>query len=108
MQAMHELKDMLCDELDELVKSGKLTINNIDVIDKLTHSIKSLVTIIAMEDSGYSYDYRRDTKRTPDRRYSRDDSKSHMMMQIEKLMDGATDREKEVLHEAINQLKNMQ
>lgn len=51
---MENLKEMLCDELDKITKEGKLTATNLDVIDKLTHSIKSIATITAMDDSGYS------------------------------------------------------
>ena len=33
-----------------------MSVGDLDVIDKLTHSIKSLVTIMAMEEGGYSYE----------------------------------------------------
>lgn len=63
---MDELRDMLCDELwrvkKQACKDGKeLTPQELEVIDKLTHSIKSIDTINAMEnayeddsDNGYS------------------------------------------------------
>lgn len=54
MHAYHELKEMLCKELEDITKKGELTAGSLDTVDKLTHSIKSLVTIMAMEDSGYS------------------------------------------------------
>ena len=54
MQKMEELKDMLCEELDKITKKGELSAGSLDVIDKLTHSIKSIDTIMAMEKSGYS------------------------------------------------------
>ena len=44
-----QLYDMLCDELDEIAAKGELTAGSLDTIDKLTHSIKSLATIMAME-----------------------------------------------------------
>lgn len=56
MEYMHELKDMLCDELEKIVAEGELTAGSLDTVDKLTHSIKSIATIMAMEDSDYSYD----------------------------------------------------
>ena len=49
-----QLYDMLCDELDQIAEKGELTAGSLDTIDKLTHSIKSLGTIMAME--GYSND----------------------------------------------------
>lgn len=54
MDVMLDLRDMLCEELEELTKKGELSAGSLDVIDKLTHSIKSIDTIVAMEDSGYS------------------------------------------------------
>lgn len=60
MKKMEELRDMLCEELDKITKEGKLSAGSLDVIDKLTHSIKSIDTIIAMgdysEDDGMMYD----------------------------------------------------
>ena len=54
MHTYEELKEMLCSELEEIVKKGELTAGSLDTVDKLTHSIKSLDTIMAMED--YSED----------------------------------------------------
>jgi hypothetical protein len=51
---MEELREMLCEELDKITKKGELSAGSLDVVDKLTHSIKSIDTIIAMEESGYS------------------------------------------------------
>ena len=47
---------MLCKELDSITQQKNLTPHTLDMIDKLTHSIKSIDTIMAMEDSGYSRD----------------------------------------------------
>lgn len=57
MKKMEELRDMLCEELEKISKKGELSAGSLDVIDKLTHSIKSIDTIMAMEDAGYSNDY---------------------------------------------------
>lgn len=54
MHAYHKLKEMLCKELEEIVNKGELTAGSLETIDKLTHSIKSLETIMAMEEAGYS------------------------------------------------------
>ena len=60
MHEMYKLKDMLCDELDKITKKGELSAGSLDAVDKLTHSIKSIDTIIAMdeysEDDGMSYE----------------------------------------------------
>jgi len=56
MKGMEELRDMLCDELDNMAEQGEITTGSLDIIDKLTHSIKSIDTIMAMEDSYNRYD----------------------------------------------------
>lgn len=49
---MEELRDMLCEELWKVSKKGELSSPaELDAIDKLTHSIKSIDTIAAMEES---------------------------------------------------------
>lgn len=64
MHKLEELKEMLMKELEECTKKG-LSASSLDIIDKLTHSIKSIDTIMAMgdysQDSGNSYrrSYRR-------------------------------------------------
>lgn len=91
MAKYEELKDMLCEELDRITKKGELSPGSLDIVDKLTHSIKSIDTIVAMEDSGYSgtgYTYRR---RDSMGRYSRDDAKAHFMAEVEELMEKAPD-----------------
>jgi len=60
MHEMYKLKDMLCEELEKITKKGELSAGSLDAVDKLTHSIKSIDTIIAMdeysEDDGMSYE----------------------------------------------------
>ena len=54
MHDMEKLREMLCDELEKVTEKGELTAGSLDIVDKLTHSIKSIDTIMAMEDGGYS------------------------------------------------------
>lgn len=55
---MERVRDMLCDELDEIAEKGELTAGNLEAVDKLTHSIKSIDTILAMKEAeGYSEGY---------------------------------------------------
>lgn len=60
MHELYELKEMLCDELEKITKKGELSAGSLDAVDKLTHSIKSIDTIIAMdeysEDDGMMWD----------------------------------------------------
>ena len=73
MNYMMELKDILCDELAQItnkVKQEQLTSGSLDMIDKLTHSIKSIETVLAMH--GYSHDNRSSYGRDSMGRYSND------------------------------------
>lgn len=57
MHVLLELRDMLCRELEEFAKNGEINgAKELDAIDKLTHSIKSIETILAMQDAEYAYD----------------------------------------------------
>lgn len=133
MDYMYDLKDMLCRELEELTKKGELSAGDLEAVDKLTHSIKSIVTIMAMEDSGYSNDgsydsydrmgnggssYARNYNGRMPRRdsmgrysgrryYSRDDAKEEAIRHMEKLMDDASGEERKVIQNAVNQLKSL-
>lgn len=77
MRYMEELKEMLCDELDKIASKGELTAGSLDTVQKLTHSLKSIETIMAMEGYGDSYDdmsYERGYNRGGSRRNGRRDS----------------------------------
>lgn len=52
MQSLYKLKDMLHKELGEYGEKNDLTAGTLDVVDKLSHSLKSIETIIAMEEAG--------------------------------------------------------
>lgn len=124
MDAYYDLKNMLCRELEQVTNKGELSAGELDVVDKLTHSIKSIATIMAMEDSGYSNDgmqsgnsYARN--RDSRGRYSRDyysrdgrsmgysrDDKTRMIEQLEDMMqDAKSDMEREALRNCINQMR---
>jgi len=127
MTAYYDLKDMLCEELQEFAKKGELSAGDLEAVDKLTHSIKSLVTIIAMEEGGYSndgydngssygydrgysgrrYSNRDSMGRYTSRRYSRDEAKDEVIRHMEKLMGDMSGKDREVVQDAVNQLKNM-
>ena len=54
---LYELRDMLMEELEHITSKGELTAGSLDTVDKLTHSIKSIDTICAMEEAGGDYSY---------------------------------------------------
>lgn len=128
MDYLYDLKDMLCKELKEYAKKGELSAGSLETIDKLTHSLKSVVTIMAMEDGGYSRDdgysgarrrdsmgryadggsYERYNDGYSGRRYSRDEGKHRMIQQFEEMMqESNSQEEKEILRNTLNRLKSM-
>jgi len=82
MDELYKLKEMLCDELEEYGRKGELSTGSLDVVDKLSHALKSITTVIAMEEAeqGHSGRYdgnsyargRMNAKRDSMGRYSRD------------------------------------
>lgn len=89
MQTYYDLKKMLCKELDDITyrsKNGRIeNEHDLDVIDKLTHSIKSLETVIAMKEaqdegeSGYTMPHYMGDRRFVDRSNRDDDRMSNRM-----------------------------
>ena len=61
MHYMHDLKDLLCAELEDYAekgkKSGKMSMGDLDSVHKLTDTVKNILKIDMLEDeSGYSED----------------------------------------------------
>ena len=126
-KAMYELRNMLCEELDELARKGDLGAGDLEIAHKLTDTIKNIDKIEMMEDDGYSRDgdysrrYSRDGDWQADMRgtygrgssyarrgthyvrghYSRADSMEHLREQINDMMRETDDeRVKEALRRA--------
>ena len=103
MKNMYEIRSMLENELMTAADHGSLSVDKLKVIDMITHSIKSIDTILAMQNSGYdrgnSYRY------GMDRRYSRDDGRSEMMDRLNDMLRTAnTDKEREAIRRCIDQM----
>lgn len=119
MEYMHELKEKLCEELDEIARKPEMGAGDLEIIHKLTDTIKNLDKIEMLEDGGYSQAGYRDGGSSYNRGssyanrgkhyvrghysregysnegwgsrggYSRHDAKEAMMEQMEMLMDQA-------------------
>lgn len=131
MEYMHELKEKLCEELEEIARKGELGAGDLEIVHKLTDTIKNLDKIEMLEeDGGYSRDgdwemegrgrynrgssyarRKRDSmgrysREWRDGRYSRDDAKERMIDQMEQLMNGTqNEREREIIKRAMEQLE---
>lgn len=58
MHTYYELKDMLKNELDQIVKKGELSAGSLETVDKILNSIKNACKITMYEEykeDGYSY-----------------------------------------------------
>ena len=83
MRTLEKLREILCNELDEIADKGELNAGALDTVDKLVHSIKNLDKIIMNDGYSRSGDwdasihgnsYRRNRDNMG--RYSRDDGYS--------------------------------
>lgn len=71
MKDMWKLKEMLCEELDEFARRGKLNASDLQTVHMLTDTIKNLDKIELLEDEESEYSGAR-RKRDARGRYSRD------------------------------------
>lgn len=103
MKSMYELRDMLCKELDELIRKGELGAGDLDIAHKLTDTIKNIDKIEAMDERGYSGRYLDDDLCGYSRgssyarrhyvrgHYSRDNGRESMRRQLRDMLDDADD-----------------
>jgi hypothetical protein len=58
-ESLDKIKKMVCEGLDQMAMKGELSPSNLDHVDKLCHTLKSIETIQAMKgsDNGYSGRY---------------------------------------------------
>ena len=54
MEYMYELKEKLCEELDEIARKPEMGAGDLEIIHKLTDTIKNIDKIDMLEDDGYS------------------------------------------------------
>lgn len=121
MNTLYDLRDMLCDELDEIVKKGNLSAGDLDVVHKLVSTMKNIDKITMYED-GYSRggdwsadirgnygkgsSYNNRGKHYVRGHYSRTDAKEHMRAQIEDMLRNSdNDRVREALRRCMDSLE---
>lgn len=129
MKHLEKLKKMLCKELDELAEKGELGSGSLEIVHKLTDTIKNIDKIEMLEEgeqsergSSYTRSYGGDWEATGtydrysgrrgrgrDGRYvSRAEARDDMMSMLEDVkMSAGDDREREVIDRAMSQLRNM-
>lgn len=132
MEKLYDLKDKLCEELEAYSREPEMKAGDLEVIHKLTDTIKNIDKIMVLEeDVGYSqaidadrydrgssyagrgrgrsgrdgrmgYGPRRDSRG----RYSRDDGRSEMMEHLEMALDSATEQDREDIRRFMKKLEN--
>lgn len=124
---MHELKEKLCEELEEIARKPEMSAGDLEAAHKLTDTIKNIDKIEMLEeDDGYSRagnweaDMRgtyargssyRGRKRDSMGRYSRDGRYSRhaspdMMDKLQTMMDNdSTERERDAIRRLMNEME---
>nr|DAR34666.1 MAG TPA: hypothetical protein [Caudoviricetes sp.] len=123
MKYLHELKDKLCEELQEIAEKQDMSAGDLEAVHKLTDTIKNIDKIEMLEADGYSnhgddweargnYDgmYRDDrySRRGRDMRgrYSRHDGTDKRLMdELEELMRTIEPGKRDVIRRALEELK---
>lgn len=125
-KAMYDLRDMLCEELDEIARKGELGTGDLEIVHKLTDTIKNIDKIETLEEGDYSGRYSRGGDWDADMRgtygrgssyarrgthyvrghYSRADATENLRSQISDMMrETDDDRVKEALRRAISAME---
>lgn len=71
MRAMHELREMLCKEIDKIAQKGELSAGSLETVHKLTDTVKNIDKIMMLEDGGHDGYSERGRRRDSMGRYSR-------------------------------------
>lgn len=128
---LYDLREMLCEELDEYNRDAKNGLNEraLDTVHKLTDTIKNIDKIMMLENGDYSRtgeweaDMRGSYGRTENYsrgnsyanrgrhyvrgHYSRGDGRERMISDIENMMQDATGAERDAYKRALDILSNM-
>ena len=136
MDYMYDLKEKLCDELKEYARKQDMSAGDLEMVHKLTDTIKNIDKISMLEEEGGysqagnweadmrgSYDrgssyrgqrrdsrgrYSRNGNYSSERRmYSRDGAKDRMMEHLEDMMQEAgSEKEREAIRRCMAQMEN--
>lgn len=122
MKYLHELKDKLCDELQEIAEKQEMSAGDLEAAHKLTDTIKNIDKICMLEDDGYSrsdgdweargnytggmYRDGRYNRRDTRGRYSRHDGTDKKLMdELEELMHTVEPSKREIIRRALEELR---
>lgn len=113
MHKLEELKDMLCEELEEYASKEKLDMGGLEIVDKLAHAIKNIDKILNSDgysegrpyynfnDASYRNYSSRGRKRDSMGRYARDNMYDELSRLAEDAPDEMTRRKLERLMQSM-------
>lgn len=126
-KALYDLREMFCEELEEIARKPEMSAGDLETVHKLTDTIKNIDKICCLNGMdgysqygdwrfdgsgnygrGNSYARERDSKgrymgRT---HYSRDDAKNHMIYQLESMLEEASnEKERNAITRCMEQLE---
>lgn len=127
MENLHKMKELLERELDGYCKRGELSAGSLDVIHKITDTIKNIDKIMMLEGGGeYSRGGGRPIlhdnwdsyggpragthyvagyyRREDGDGYTREDGRDVMRRRIHEMMDGASDKDREALRRCLDSM----
>lgn len=124
MDKLYNLKEKLCAELDEYARKQDMGAGDLEVIHKLTDTIKNIDKICMLEDEGnYSNagEWQADMRGNYGRgssyanrgqhyvrgHYSRDDGRSQMMEHLEMALDSANEQDREDIKRFMRKLESV-
>ena len=102
MDVLDKIYDMVCCELDDISKKDRMTMQDLDAVDKLVDIIKDI------EGMNDGVQYNRTVNRSSyDNTTTREESKKHMLAQLEQVMNMAVDdRDKKAVEKLMSQMMN--
>lgn len=122
MKELHKIREVLLEELEEYAEKGELAAGSLDVIHKLTDTIKNIDKIVLLAKDGElrgddalmyghagGYDVRGRRVRERDRaeREHPSGSREHMIRRMMEMLSAEGDeKQKEMLHKWIEQLES--
>lgn len=127
MKDMHKMKQLLCRELEEYDGRDKLTMSDLEIVHKITDTIKNIYKIEMFEedDGGHSHrSHRGEYSHNDGGRYSYNDESSYRrgrsydsgrsysdgmhqtISKLERMMEEADPKQKEIFQRFIGQLQD--
>lgn len=112
MHRLEQLKDMLCEELEEYGSKDKLDMGGLEIVDKLAHAIKNIDKIL-MAEEGYSEEYSREMRVRPSygmygRGYSQRGRKRDSMGRYSRANDMMVDELRQMMDDAPDEHTRME